>query len=82
MSPQLEQILQQINQLSSTEQAEVLQHLTHPIKTVQSSTPTQTKHRASSFYGKAPNMLQGLDAQAWVNSERDEWAEREIAGSK
>jgi hypothetical protein len=79
MSPQLEQILQQIDKLSSTEQAEILQHLTHQVTIPQ---PTQTKHRASSFYGKAPNMLQGLDAQAWVNSERDQWAERETAGSK
>jgi hypothetical protein len=80
MSPQLAQILQQIDQLSSTEQAKILQHLTHPVKSPQSS--TQTKHRASSFYGKAPNILQGVDAQTWVSSEREEWAEREISGLK
>jgi hypothetical protein len=79
MSPQLEQILQQIDQLSFIEQAKILQHLTHQVTIPQ---PTQTKHRASSFYGKAPNILQGIDAQAWINSEREEWTEREVAGLK
>lgn len=82
MSPLLEQILQQIDQLSSTEQAEVLQHLTHPVRPLQSSSPAQIKHRASSFYGKAPNILEGIDAQSWVNSERNDWAEREVSGLK
>jgi hypothetical protein len=71
MSPQLAQILQQIDRLSSTEKAKILQHLTQPFTQPQSS--TQTNHRASSFYGKAPNILQGVDAQTWLSSEREEW---------
>jgi len=29
------------------------------------------------FYGIAPNLLGGEDAQAWVNQIRGEWEERE-----
>ncbi|MEC4893677.1 MAG: hypothetical protein SAL07_24240 [Oscillatoria sp. PMC 1051.18] len=29
------------------------------------------------FRGIAPNLLEGQDAQEWVNQLRDEWAERE-----
>jgi hypothetical protein len=82
MSPVVEQILQQIvrvasavrNRLSPTEQAQIFQHLTHPTE----STPP--KHRANSFHGKALNLLAGLDAQTWVNSLRQEWADRDITG--
>jgi hypothetical protein len=82
MSPVVEQILQQIdrvasavrNRLSPTEQAQILQHLTHPTESI------PPKHRANSFHGKALNLLARLDAQTWVNSLRQEWADRDITG--
>jgi hypothetical protein len=77
MSPLVAQILQQIDQLSPVEQAEILQHLTHQVEILQPSTPEPIKHRASSFYGQAPNLLQGIDAQIWVSRGRNEWTERE-----
>jgi spore cortex formation protein SpoVR/YcgB (stage V sporulation) len=72
MSFSIERVLNEIDQLSLVEQMQVLEHL------VDSVTVTQKpKYKVTEFYGIAPNLLGGEDAQVWVNQVRDEWEERE-----
>jgi hypothetical protein len=75
MSPLLQQILQEIDQLTPTEQMEVMGYLAERAK--QYATPASPKRKISEFAGIAPNLLGGVDAQAWVNQLRTEWGERE-----
>lgn len=76
MSPLLQQVLQEIEQLSLEEQFEVLNHTTEQLKR---RTVTQNKPKRSwrELRGIAPNLLEGQDAQEWVNQLRSEWDERE-----
>ncbi len=76
MSPLLEQILQEIEQLSPDEQKKLSERLAERIKSFE--TVSQPKRSWQELRGIAPNILGGKDAQAWVNELRDEWEEREI----
>ncbi|MEA5570524.1 hypothetical protein [Calothrix sp. UHCC 0171] len=75
MSSQLEAILKQAQGLSQEEKLELIRQL------IQISTQPQTgakpKRKVTDFYGIAPNLLSGMDAQVWVSQLRDEWDERE-----
>ncbi|NEQ78890.1 MAG: hypothetical protein F6K26_00950 [Moorea sp. SIO2I5] len=37
----------------------------------------ECKRSLGEFRGISPNLLEGQDAQEWVNKQRDQWAERE-----
>jgi len=74
MSPLLEQILQEIEQLSPGEQKQLSERLTERVKS--SERVCQPKRSWQELRGIAPNILEGRDAQAWVNELRHEWEER------
>ena len=76
MSPLLKQVLQEIEQLTIEEQVEVISHTTEQLKrrTLTQPNPKQSWHE---LRGIAPNLLNGQDAQEWVNQLRSEWDERE-----
>jgi hypothetical protein len=74
MSPLLQQVLQEIELLTTEEQLEVLNYTTRQLK---EKTVKTKRHKLSEFRGIAPNLLEGRDAQDWVNELRDEWEERE-----
>jgi hypothetical protein len=74
MSPLLAQVLREIEQLNREEHLEVISHATEQLKR---QTVKQKKHKLSEFRGIAPNLLEGRDAQDWVNEVRGEWQERE-----
>lgn len=76
MSSLLQQVLQEIEQLTPEEQLEVISHVTDQLKR---RTVTQTKPKRSwrELRGIAPNVLNGQDAQEWINQLRNEWDERE-----
>jgi hypothetical protein len=77
MSPQLQQVLTKIDRLSSTEQIQVIEHITVNLKEI---VPTIQPVKSKSWRdlaGIAPNLLSGEDAQSWVNRERNEWSQRE-----
>jgi len=76
MSPQLQQVLQEIEQLTLEEQLEVISHTTEQLK--RRAEGKQTKRSWQELRGIAPNLLNGKDAQQWVNELRDEWDEREV----
>jgi hypothetical protein len=74
MSPLLEQILQNLEQLTPEEQLEVMNQAKQHLQ--RRETKTQ-KRKLSEFRGIAPNLLEGQDVQALVNQLRSEWDERE-----
>ena len=77
MSPQLQQVLSEIDRLSSTEQIQVIEHITVNLKEVVATTQPRKSKSWRDLAGIAPNLLSGEDAQAWVNKERNEWSQRE-----
>jgi hypothetical protein len=76
MSPLLEQILQEIEQLSPDEQKQLSERLAERVKS--SEVVNQPKRSWQELRGIAPNILGGRDAQEWVNELRNEWEEREL----
>ncbi len=75
MSPQLEAILKQVQKLSRSEQLELIRQLTQV--STQPEAEAKPKRKITDFYGIAPNLLSGMDAQAQVNQLRSEWDEPE-----
>lgn len=66
----LGKILQVVPQLSQSEKLELIAYLAQDAK--------QTAVPATTYYwrdiaGIAPNLLEGQDAQEWVNQTRQEW---------
>jgi hypothetical protein len=53
---------------------QVLEHLVKQMKqSVEAVAVTpKPKYKVTDFYGIAPNLLEGMDAQEWVNQLRDE----------
>jgi hypothetical protein len=80
MSFLIERVLSEIDQLTLAEKMQVLEHLVKQIKqSVEVVAVTQKpKYKVTEFSGIAPNLLEGMDAQVWVNQLRDEWEEREV----
>lgn len=76
MSPLLQQVLHEIEQLTPEEQLEVISYATEQLKQ-RAVTQAKTKRSWRELRGIAPNLLNGQDAQEWVNQLRSEWDERE-----
>ena len=76
MSPLLEQILQEIEQLSADERKQLSERLTERVRS--SEKVGQSKRSWQELRGIAPNILEGKDAQEWVNELRNEWEDREM----
>ncbi|MDX2213083.1 MAG: hypothetical protein SFY66_07315 [Oculatellaceae cyanobacterium bins.114] len=74
MSPLLQQVLQEIEQLTPAEQLEVISYATEQLKQ-RALTQTNPKRSWRELRGIAPNVLDGQDAQEWVNQLRSEWGE-------
>ncbi|HEY9647803.1 MAG TPA: hypothetical protein V6C88_15615 [Chroococcidiopsis sp.] len=82
MSPLLQEVLRQVEQLLPAERLELVQKVLEGLKKPNfPENSTLAKRRVSEFYGIAPNLLEGRDAQEWVNELRDEWSERETGWS-
>jgi hypothetical protein len=76
MSPSLQQLINELEQLAPEEQWQVIGHL---MSQLQHRAVVTAKPRKSwqEVEGVAPNLLGGVDAQEYVNSLRNEWDERE-----
>jgi hypothetical protein len=72
MSPQLQQVLSEIDRLSPTEQIQVMTHVIESIKGHVSKEPIKSTRRWSDFIGMAKAPLVGEDAQEWVSRTRKE----------
>ena len=75
MSPLLEAILKQVQQLSNDDRLELIQQVAEQMKSCPAE--PKRKHKVSEFRGIAPNLLEGKDAQDWVNELRSEWDDLE-----
>jgi hypothetical protein len=84
MSPQLQQVLTEIDRLSPTEQTQVIEHITVKLRSIIGTLPLKKSKSWRELAGIAPNLLNGEDAQEWVNKERDEWVqwEQQILGDR
>jgi hypothetical protein len=83
MSPSLEKILSEIEQLTPEEQLTVMGHLVERVK--KHITQAQPKRKWSDLKGIAPYPLLGEDAQEWVSRTRregDEHRERLLRGEE
>ena len=83
MSPSLEKILSEIEQLTPEEQLTVMGHLVERIK--KHINQAQPKRTWSDLKGMAPYPLLGEDAQGWVSRTRqegDEHRERLLRGEE
>lgn len=76
MSLLLAQVLSHVDRLTPAERQQLMEHLVAKTNTP-IETPPKTKRKLSDFYGVAPNLLGGVDAQEWVNQSRQEWSDRE-----
>lgn len=80
MSPLLEKVLEDINQLAPSEQMQVMEHLAGWVKqSVEAESLAAPNRKLSDFMGVLPNLLEGQDAQAAVSQLRGEWGEREAS---
>ncbi len=70
MSPLLEKILSEIEQLTSEEQLTVMGHLVERMK--KHVTQSQPKRKWADLKGMSPYPLLGEDAQGWVSRTRRE----------
>jgi hypothetical protein len=77
MNPLVDRVLSEIEQLSLAEQMQVLEHLVQQMKQSIPVPVKPKKHKLSEFRGIAPNLLEGMDAQEYVNQLRNEWEDRE-----
>lgn len=73
MSPQLEEVLRSIDQLSTPEQLAIISHITDQLKQRESQ---QTTHHWLDLAGTVPYPLLGEDAQTWVSRSRREAQEQ------
>ncbi|MBD2358741.1 hypothetical protein H6G41_29800 [Tolypothrix sp. FACHB-123] len=83
MSPSLEKILSEIEQLTPEEQLTVMGHLVERVK--KHITQAQPKRKWSDLKGMAPYPLLGEDAQEWVSRTRregDEYREQLLRGDE
>ncbi|MCC5627793.1 hypothetical protein [Nostoc sphaeroides] len=83
MSPSLEKILSEIEQLTPQEQLTVMGHLVERIK--KHINQAQPKRKWNDLKGMAPYPLLGEDAQEWVSRTRqegDEHRERLLRGEE
>ncbi|MBE9011746.1 hypothetical protein IQ250_16195 [Pseudanabaenaceae cyanobacterium LEGE 13415] len=75
--PLVETLLKQAEQLPDEARLELISRLADQMRLKAAPVASQ-KHKFTEFRGIAQNVMQGMDAQDWVNQLRDEWDDREI----
>ena len=69
--PQFQNVVEKVRQLSHVQALEMMTIL---IQQLQKTAPVNQKASLLDFAGIAPNLLEGQDAQTWVNEIREkEW---------
>jgi uncharacterized protein with von Willebrand factor type A (vWA) domain len=81
MSPLLEKVLQEIEQLTSEELLDTIAYATEQLKrrTVDNKDNNQVKPKWLEIAGTAPYPLMGEDAQEWVTRTRQEAQEHRVS---
>jgi len=94
MTPNLKYIINQIDTLSQNEKLKIFQYLAQQLQVlstapnlsdnetlvqyIRDDKDQESERSLKEFKGIAPNLLEGQDAQDWVDRQRDEWAERQV----
>jgi hypothetical protein len=93
MSPSLKQIISQIEALNQNEKLKVFQYLAQELEApkntpnqsnydalvqyIEDYEDQESDRSLLEFKGISPDLLEGQDAQNWVNQQRNEWGERQ-----
>jgi hypothetical protein len=72
MSPQLQQVLSDIDRLSPTDRIQVMTHVIESIKEYVPTEPVKSQRKWSDLKGMATSPLMGEDAQEWISRARRE----------
>jgi hypothetical protein len=72
MSPQLQQVLNDVDCLSLTDRIQVMTHVIESIKEYIPTEPVKSTRKWSDIKGMATTPLMGEDAQEWVSRSRRE----------
>jgi hypothetical protein len=72
MSPQLQQVLSDIDRLSPTDRIQVMTHVIESIKEYVPTEPVRSQRKWSDLKGMVMAPLMGEDAQDWVSRTRRE----------
>jgi hypothetical protein len=72
MSPQLQQVLNDIDRLSPTDRIQVISHAIESIREYVPTEPTNSNRKWSDLKGMVAAPLMGEDAQEWVSRTRRE----------
>jgi len=95
MTSNLKYIINQIDTLNQNEKLQVFQYLTQQLQVtsappnlsdderlvqyIQNYADQESEQSLKDFKGIAPNLLDGQDAQYWVNQQRNEWTDRQVS---
>jgi hypothetical protein len=72
MSPQLQQVLNDVDRLPLTDRIQVMTHVIESIKEYIPTEPVKSTRKWSDLKGMATTQLMGEDAQEWVSRSRRE----------
>jgi hypothetical protein len=72
MSPQLQQVLNDVDRLPLTDRIQVMTHVIESIKEYIPTEPVKSTRKWSDLKGMATTPLVGEDAQEWVSRSRRE----------
>ena len=76
MSLLLEELIKQAEQLTKEERLELISRVAEGLRNTDSLSPSAKEYSITDFRGIGADLLDGVDATAWVARLRDEWPER------
>ena len=95
MTSNLNYIIHQIDTLNQNEKLKLFQYLAQQLQVplaspnlsdderlvqyIQNYADQESERSLKDFKGIAPNLIDGQDAQDWVNQQRNEWTDRQVS---
>ena len=95
MTSNLNYIINQIDTLNQNEKLELFQYLAQQLQVpsappnlsddeklvqyIQNYADQESERSLKDFKGIAPNLIDGQDAQDWLNQQRNEWTDRKVS---
>ena len=76
MSILLEELIKQAEQLTKEERLQLISRVAEGLKNTESLASPAKEYSITDFRGIGTDLLDGVDATAWVAGLRDEWTER------
>ena len=76
MSLLLEELIKQAERLTKEERLQLISRVAEGLKNTESLASSAKEYSITDFRGIGSDLLDGVDATAWVRGLRDEWTER------